>query len=48
MKIGDPVPVEKAFASGCDRVVVLVTKPENVLRTSFGIALRCWIWELQK
>ena len=32
--LGDPVPVEKAFASGCDRVVVLLTKPENVLRTS--------------
>ena len=32
--LGDPVPVEKAFAFGCDRVVVLLTKPENVLRTS--------------
>ena len=32
--LGDPVPVEKAFACGCDRVVVLLTKPENVLRTS--------------
>ena len=32
--LGDPVPVEKAFASGCDRVVVLLTKPEHVLRTS--------------
>ena len=32
--LGDPVPVEKAFASGCDRVVVLLTKPEGVLRTS--------------
>lgn len=32
--LGDPVPVEKAFASGCDRVVVLLTKPEDVLRTS--------------
>ena len=31
--LGDPVPVEKAFASGCDRVLVLLTKPENVLRT---------------
>ena len=28
------VPVEKAFASGCDRVIVLLTKPEDVLRTS--------------
>ena len=32
--LGDPVPVEKAFALGCDRVVVLLTKPENILRTS--------------
>ena len=32
--LGDPVPVEKAFASGCGRVVVLLTKPEKVLRTS--------------
>ncbi len=32
--LGDPIPLEKAFASGCDRVVVLLTKPENVLRTS--------------
>ena len=32
--LGDPVPVEKAFELGCDRVVVLLTKPENVIRTS--------------
>ncbi len=32
--LGDPVPLEKAFAMGCDRVVVLLTKPENILRTS--------------
>lgn len=32
--LGDPIPIEKAFASGCDRVVVLLTKPEHVLRTS--------------
>ena len=32
--LGAPVPVEKAFACGCDRVVVLLTKPENVIRTS--------------
>ena len=32
--LGDPVPVEKAFASGCDRIVLLLTKPEDVLRTS--------------
>jgi len=30
--LGDPVPVEKAFQLGCDRVVVILTKPESVLR----------------
>ena len=32
--LGDPVPVEKAFELGCDRVVVSLTKPENNLRNS--------------
>ena len=32
--LGDPVPVEKAFELGCDRVVVILTKPENILRNS--------------
>ena len=32
--LGDPVPVEKAFQLGCDRVVVLLTKPEKELRNS--------------
>lgn len=32
--LGDPVPVEKAFQLGCDRVVVILTKPEQELRTS--------------
>ena len=32
--LGDPVPVEKAFQLGCDRVIVLLTKPENELRNS--------------
>ena len=31
--LSDPVPVEKAFALGCDRVVLLLTKPERFLRT---------------
>ena len=31
--MGDPVPVEKAFQLGCDRVIVLLTKPEQELRT---------------
>lgn len=30
--LGDPVPVEKAFSLGCDRVVVLLTKPEAFIR----------------
>lgn len=32
--LSDPVPIEKAFKLGCDRVVVILTKPENVLRNS--------------
>ncbi len=32
--LSDPVPVEKAFRLGCDRVVVILTKPEHVLRNS--------------
>lgn len=32
--LSDPVPVEKAFELGCDRVVVILTKPENVLRNA--------------
>lgn len=30
--LGDPVPIEKAFTEGCDRVVVLLTKPVSVPR----------------
>ncbi len=32
--LGDSVPVKKAFQLGCDRVVVILTKPEHVLRDS--------------
>ncbi len=32
--LGDPVPVEKALQLGCDRVVVILTKPESELRNS--------------
>ena len=32
--LGDPVPLAKAFQLGCDRVVLILTKPENVLRSS--------------
>ena len=30
--LGDPVPVNKAFELGCDRVVVILTRPEHILR----------------
>lgn len=29
--LGDPVPIKKAFSLGCDKVVVILTKPENRL-----------------
>lgn len=32
--LGDPVPVQKAFDCGCDKVVVVLTKPRQNLRTS--------------
>lgn len=32
--LGDPVPIQKAFDEGCDRVVVLLTKPVAVPRDS--------------
>ena len=32
--LGDTVPIQKAFDLGCDRVVLLLTKPLEVLRTS--------------
>lgn len=32
--LGDPVPVDKALELGCDRVVVLLTKPVSVPRSS--------------
>lgn len=31
--LADPIPVEKAFAMGCDKVVVLLTLPEDTVRT---------------
>ena len=30
--LGDPVPIAKAFELGCDRVVVLLTKPKDLIR----------------
>jgi len=32
--LADPVPIEKAFEMGCDRVVVLLTLPVDTVRTS--------------
>lgn len=32
--LGDPVPIQKAFELGCDQVVLILTKPEQQLRTS--------------
>lgn len=32
--LGDPVPVAKAFEMGCDKVVLLLTRPENTVRTA--------------
>lgn len=32
--LSDPVPVEKAFAMGCDKVVVLLTLPADTIRTA--------------
>lgn len=31
--LADPVPIRKAFDMGCDRVVLILTKPVDVLRT---------------
>ena len=31
--LGDPVPVKKAFQCGCDKVVVILSKPKDVLRS---------------
>ena len=32
--LSDTIPIEKAFACGCDKVVLILTKPKEVLRTS--------------
>ncbi len=32
--LADPVPIQKAFDLGCDKVIVLLTKPESEIRTS--------------
>ena len=30
--LGDPVPVERAFQMGCDKVVVILSRPKDLLR----------------
>lgn len=30
--LGDPVPIEKAFACGCEKVVLILTKPKDMIR----------------
>lgn len=30
--VSDPIPIERAFESGCDKVVVILTKPVNFVR----------------
>ena len=32
--VADPIPLERAFALGCDRVVLILTKPKDVRRTT--------------
>ena len=32
--LSDPVPIQKAFERGCEKVVLLLTLPENTVRTS--------------
>lgn len=38
--LGDPVPVEKAFEAGCERVVVILSKPKDTICTPEGRALQ--------
>ena len=37
--LGDPVPLKKAFSMGCDRVILILTKPADVIRTNSKDAL---------
>lgn len=32
--LADPIPVKKAFELGCDRVILILTRPEHILRDS--------------
>lgn len=31
--LGDPIPIEKAFSLGCEKVVLILTKPKDIIRT---------------
>lgn len=31
--LGDPIPIEKAFFLGCEKVVLILTKPKDIIRT---------------
>lgn len=31
--LGDPIPIEKAFSLGCEKVVLVLTKPKDIIRT---------------
>ncbi|HCA71740.1 MAG TPA: patatin family protein [Ruminococcaceae bacterium] len=37
--LSDPVPIQKAFDDGCDKVVVILTKPQNLLRKAKNDAI---------
>lgn len=30
--LGDTIPLDKAFADGCDKVVLILTKPAGIIR----------------
>lgn len=32
--LSDPIPIEKAFSLGCEKVVLILTKPKDMIRTS--------------
>ena len=34
--LSDPIPFQKAFADGCDKVIIILTRPKNEFRTSKG------------
>lgn len=32
--VGDPIPLQKAFDEGCDKVIIILTKPKDFIRNS--------------